>query len=296
MYAREPKEIQRLLRYGTPSDRLISLAEAKQAYVRIDGKKKQIHFPVSLNKAAGQKLIYSIAKKIHNFHNDLPVHSYLLLQDVKTNVKHRRRDTQMNIHMVAEAVLHRMASEFKPEVLFAFDSINVWISAVYGKELGYLTIRKALEILQAEGYFDIIEWGQRGARSRCTKIKAIFPGRKDLSPSAASDDWLLFNDHAMSSVYRRESTTRQDVLEAKIHHFADEMAEQILHEVSLWDQGYRLFKAADDRMSVANEASKDDAVTFEEVINDNYFDRLLGGLVPSLQENGTNYRQGDRGT
>ncbi len=190
--------------------------------------------------------------------------------------------------MVAEAVLHRVACEFKHEVLFAFDSINTWVKSVYDKELGYLTIRKALEILIEAGFIKVNEWGKRGNRSKCTKIE-ILPLKRNyiLTYTSNIDDWLLFNDHAMNAVYRRESTTRQDVLESRFHHFADQIAAEMMEE-SLYARGARLFPAKDAIMSVADEGFID---AMEKELSNVEIDRHLGTLVQSLQEDLTDSRQ-----
>jgi hypothetical protein len=188
--------------------------------------------------------------------------------------------------MVAEAVLHRAASEFKHEVLFAFDSINVWINAKYGKELGYLTLSKALEVLVEQGFFKVNEWGKRGNRSKCTKIEFL-PQEHILTYTSTLDDWLLYSDHAMNAVYRRESTTRLDVLEANFHHFMDMLEEDEAAEAKATARlksGTGLFTKSDDRMAVV-EVAVIAAQTGEEETHETInIDRLLGRLVPTLQE------------
>ncbi len=274
------EDVNHFLKYGTPSNSLIS-------YVL------ETKFSKSLNTAAGQKRLYGMLKIIKQFIKELPIRSYLLHQDVKVNFQHRRADTRNNAIQVAESILHRISSEYKPEVLFAFDSINVWIKSVYKKELGYHTIHKTLELLEEQHFFNIVEWGKRGARGRCTKIKAIFPEEKNLSFTSDIDDWLLSRDHAMMAVYARESTTRQDVLEARIHCYAEGWLEDQEKEMSLWDQGFRLFKTQDaiissdaEKVSVEND--------LEELINDVDINRFLGRLVPTLQENGSSDRKSIR--
>ncbi len=270
------EDVTHFLKYGTPPDSLISYVLGTK-------------FSKSLNTASGQKRLYEMLKVIRQFIKELPIRAYLLYQDIKVNFQHRRADTRNNAICIAESILHRVSSEYKPEVLFAFDSINVWIKSVYGKELGYHTIHKVLELLEEQHFFKIVEWGKRGMRSRCTKIKVIFSDVKDLSFNSAVDDWLLSRDHAMMAVYARESATRQDVLEARIHHYAENWLEDQENEKSLWDQGFRLFKYQDaiissdaENVSVVND--------LEEIVNEVHTYRFLGSLVPTLQENDASSR------
>lgn len=288
MITHQPEEMARVRRFGTPSDELIKLAEAPVGMTLSDGKYKMITFPKSLNTRAGQKQLHETLIKVDLYLKTIPTQAYDLLAEIKATVRVRRADTLSNIFMVAEAVLHRVACEFKHEVLFAFDSINTWVKSVYGKELGYLTIRKALEILVEAGFIKVNEWGKRGNRSKCTKIEMIPLSRNYiLTYTSKVDDWLLFNDHAMTAVYRRESTTRQDVLESRFHHFADQMLQD-----SFYAQGARLFPAKDGIMSVADEDFID--AVEKELINVE-IDRYLGTLVQPLQENLTDSGQVVRG-
>jgi hypothetical protein len=287
MFTHEPAEIQRVLKYGTPSDRLIKLAENPIA-VTTTGKLRLLHFPESLNKSSGQKLLFNAAQRISTYIKTTPIQAYDVLQDVLQNVTHRRSDTQRNIHMVAEAVCHRSASEFKHEILFAFDSIITWIKAVHGKELGYLTVRRCLEALEASGHIKVKEWGVRGNRSKATKIEILpLPQEYILTYTSKVDDWLLFLDHAMTKVYQRESITRQNVLEERIHHFADELAA----ESPAWQPLAGLFGDSDDKIDVEALVPSSE-IEEKEIWNDIYIDRLLGRLVPTLQENGSPDRQG----
>lgn len=281
MITHHPDEMARVRKYGTPSDELIKLAETPVGMTLSDGKYKMITFPESLNKRAGQKILFETLTKLDLYLKTIPMQAYDLLSEIKTTIRVRRADTQRNILMVAEAVLHRVACEFKHEVLFAFDSINVWVKSVYGKELGYLTIRKALELLVEAGFIKVNEWGKRGNRSKCTKIE-VLPLKREhiLTYTSNIDDWLLFNDHAMNAVYRRESTTRQDVLESRFHHFADQVAAEMMED-SLYAQGARLFPAKDAIMSVADEEFID---ATEKELSDVEIDRYLGTLVQSVQE------------
>lgn len=282
MFTHQPEEMKRVLKYKTPSDELIKLSEQPVGMTTSDGKFKMITFPESLNTRAGQNALYETIVKVDVYLKTIPTQAYDLLQTVKSDLRVRRADTLSNIHMVAEAVMHRAASEFKHEVLFAFDSINTWVKSVYSKELGYLTIRKALETLQDAGYLKVREWGKRGNRTKCTKIEIIpIPRNYILTYTSNVDDWLLYNDHAMQAVYRRESTTRQDVLESRFHHFADQMAAEMMAE-SRWAQGARLFPSADDRMAVAEVTPI--GVEIEEGLYETHIDRYLGRMVPAMQE------------
>ena len=294
MVTHAPEEMARVRKYGTPSDELIKLAEQPVGMTLSDGKFKLICFPESLNKRAGQKLLFETLTQVDSYLKTIPVQAYDLLQEIKTTLRVRRADTLSNILMVAEAILHRAACEFKHEVLFAFDSINVWVKSVYGKELGYLTIRKALEVLVEKGFIKVNEWGKRGNRSKCTKIE-FRPLKRDtiLTYTSKVDDWLLHHDFAMAAVYRRESTTRQDVLESRFHHFADQVAAEMMDE-SRWAQGARLFPPVDDRMIVVTPVG---VQSNEKVLynDETYINRLLGGLVPAMQANGTDDRKASSG-
>lgn len=277
MITHEPHELSRIRKYGTPSENFVRIAESP---VRING--RLISFPVSLNSRRGQKLLYDILQSVDLFLKDIPCKSYDLFNFAKETLTHRRKDTLANLLMVLEAICHRAASEFKLEILFAFDSINTWIKAKYDKELGYQTLHKALELLIEAKFIKVNEWGKRGNRSRATKIE-VLPRQRGLILTYTSnlDDWLLYSDHAMSAVYRRESTTRQDVVEAAIHHFAENFVNH--DEAALYVEGKindgtvaRLFGSTDARMV--------ESVTEDGVWTDDYLDRLLGGLVPTLQE------------
>ena len=296
MFTHQPKEVKRVLKYKTPSDEFIKLSEQPVLMTTSEGKTKLVTFPESLNTRKGQKALYDTIVKVDLYLKTIPTQAYGLLEHIKATLRVRRADTLRNIIMVAEAVLHRAACEFKHEVLFAFDSINVWVKSVYNKELGYLTIRKALEVLQESGFIKIREWGKRGNRSKCTKIEFLPDTRRHiLTYTSKVDDWLLYNDHAMTAVYRRETTTRQDVLESRFHHYADQLAAEMMEE-SRWAQGARLFPATDDRMAVAEVTPIGVTQFNDEVITDEtYIDRLLGGLVPTLQANGSSNRQASAG-
>jgi len=173
MVTHQPEEMARVRKYGTPSDELIKIAEQPVAMTTSDGKFKLVTFPFSLNTGKGQKLLNETLSQVDLYLKTIPIQAFDLFNEIKTTLRVRRADTKSNVLMVAEALLHRAASEFKHEVLFAFDSINTWISAVYKKELGYLTIRKVLEILVEQGFIKVNEWGKRGNRSKCTKIEFL---------------------------------------------------------------------------------------------------------------------------
>lgn len=290
MFTHEPDEMKSVLKLGTPSDRLILLAETPRL-ITVQGKLRKITFPESLNKAAGQKILYRIARQVAQFLQTIPLQAYSLLQHIKKNLKVRRADTLSNYLLVAEAVCHRAASEIKPEILFAFDSINTWMQAVHGKELGYHTIRKALEALQEAGFIKVSEWGVRGVRAKATRIE-VLPAKEYILTYTSNnvDEWLLSVDHGMMKVYRRESVVRQDVLEAQIHHYADRMAAELAEsQDSAYARGVRLFSSSDDMILTEAQVVP---IEKEEIWDDAYIDRLLGRLVPTLQENGTNNREG----
>ncbi len=284
MITHQPEEMARVRKYGTPSDKLIKIAEQPVAMTTSNGKFKLVYFPESLNKRAGQDLLFKTLAQVDSYIQTIPVQAFQLLSEIKTTLRVRRADTKSNVLAVAEAILHRAASEFKHEVLFAFDSINTWINAVYKKELGYLTIRKSLEILVEQGFIKVNEWGKRGNRSKCTKIEFLPLRDTILTYTSNLDDWLLFNDHAMMAVYRRESTTRQDVLESRFQHYADQVAAEMMEE-SRWAQGARLFPATDGKMAVV--APTGVAGNEKDMLNEAYIDRLLGGLVRTVQAYGS---------
>jgi hypothetical protein len=277
MSTHESAEISRLIKFGTPSDKLIQLANQTTP---IAG--KSIVFPLSLSKRSGQQLLFDVAVRFNLHLKTIPAKAYELLQHVKATVRHRRSDTQRNLHMVAEAILHRAACEFKTEVIFAFDSINVWVKSVYGKELGYQTLHKALEILEEAGIIRVNEWGKRGVRARATKIEILSITRKPiLTYTSDIDDWLLYNDHAMTAVYRRESVARQDVLEAAIHHYAEQLVvleDEFIKASEHWRKP-GLFGFNSAKME-----SVEVVGTEKDQVSDDYFNRLLGGLVCSVQE------------
>lgn len=287
MVTHESDEIKRVLKYGTPSDRLIELAAMPIEMKLANGTTKKVFFPESLNKRAGQNLLFQTAKRVTHYIRTVPLQAYSLYEDIKLNLKHRRQDTLSNYLMVAEAVCHRSASEYKHEVLFAFDSILAWIKAAYNKDLGYLTIRKALESLELAGFVKVHEWGVRGDRKKCTKIQ-ITPDPREtiLTYTSKVDDWLMSVDHAMFAVYTRENVARLDVLEERIHHYADQMA---LKDESRHAQGYRLFPVSDDTLTETEVLEEDGVWT------DEYIDRLLGRLVPAVQENDSCSREGSKG-
>ncbi len=288
MFTHEPDEMKRVLKLGTPSDRLILLAQTPRL-ITVQGKLRKITFPESLNKASGQKSLYKIAKHVAQYLQTIPLQAYSLLQHIKTNLKVRRADTLSNYLIVAEAVCHRAASEIKPEILFAFDSINTWIQAVYKKELGYHTIRKALQALQDAGFIKVNEWGIRGVRTKATRIELLVPKDIILTYTSNLDDWYLSTDHGMMKVYQRESTTRQDVLEAQIHHYADRLAAEVAESKnSHYARGIRLFSSSDDMILTDAQVVP---LEEQEIWDDAYIDRLLGRLVPTVQENGTCNRE-----
>jgi len=284
MMTHEVAEMNNLLKYGTPSDRLIKIAAKSISMTTSEGRTRKIFFPESLSTGKGQKLLYKIAARVKEYIQTVPVQAHSLYEEIKATFSHRRKDTLSNYLMVAEAVCHRAASEFKHEVLFAFDSIIEWVKSVYGKDLGYLTVRKALEALEAAGFFKVREWGVRGNRSKCTKIEILTSSRNYiLTYTSKVDDWLLYLDHAMMKVYSRESTTRQDVLEQNIHTYA----EHVSKETSLYSQGYRLFPSTDAKLVESTESA---VVEIEEVLwDDVYIDRLLGGMVQPMQAHVTNF-------
>jgi hypothetical protein len=279
MLTHQPEEMKRVLRYGTPSENLITISEQPVLMTTVDGKTKLITFPESLNTRKGQRLLFEAAQRVTEYIRTVPVQAHTLYEEIKTTLRHRRKDTLSNYLMVAEAVCHRAASEFKHEVLFAFDSIIEWVKSVYQKDLGYLTVRRALEALQDAGFFKVREWGMRGNRSKCTKIE-IMTSRRNyiLTYTSKVDDWMMYLDHAMMKVYARESTTRQDVLEQRIHHFAD----QVIQDDSRYAEGYRLFASTDAKL--VEEVTEVAVEINEGLWDDVYIDRLLGRLVPTVQK------------
>jgi hypothetical protein len=280
MWSHHPDEMKKFLSRGTPSNELIKLSETPVGMTLSNGKFKVFIFPQSLNSRAGQNSLYNALVAVKKYVYTIPTQAFGLLTHVKATLRSRRADAKANTVMVAEAILHRAASEYKHEVLFAFDSINVWINAVYQKELGYLTIRKSLEVLIEQGFIKVNEWGKRGNRSKCTKIEFL-PQEHILTSTSDLDEWLLYRDHAMNAVYRRESVTRLDVLEENFHHFIDMMEEDEAAEIRATTRlkaGTRLFPAADDRMAVEQVSSE------KEVKHEVNTNRFLGRVVPAMQE------------
>lgn len=276
MFTHEGSEIDHMRKYGTPSEKLIKLAE-----MPINFKGRCHTFPVSLNTSKGQKFLYSIIKSLDAHFKAIPIKVHNLFLYAKENVTHRRSDTQTNLLLVAEAILHRAASEFKLQVLFAFDSINVWIKAVAQKQLGYHTLRKAIEILEEFGILKVLEWGVRGNRGKATKIELLPVMRRSiLTYTSDLDDWLLSNDHAMMAVYRRESVTRQDVLESRFQHYMEAVA---LRDE---EEALAIARMEDGTMERAfsKRANMDVSVDVIEESEDDLFSRLLGELVPTVQE------------
>lgn len=288
MVTHAPEEMARVRKYGTPSDELIRLAEKPTAMILKSGEVRSIFFPISLNTNRGQKLLFEILKHVDLHIKALPIKAYELFQHVKKTVSHRRKDTVANLHMVAEAIIHRAACEYKTEVIFAFDSINTWIEAKYSKVLGYLTLRKALELLEQAGILRVVEWGTKNVRHRATKIEIIPVARKtELTYSAEIDDWLLFSDHAMVAVYKRESVARQDVLEVAIHsHIESISASEMTAKIDRVLLQGAFFKRADSTVTIE--------VRREEV-SDDYFARLLGELVQPLHKNDPTGREASYG-
>jgi hypothetical protein len=168
------------------------------------------------------------------------------------------------------------------------------MKAVHGKELGYHTIRKALEALQEAGFIKVNEWGVRGVRAKATRVE-ILPAKDYILTYTSNqvDDWFMTLDHGLTKVYQRESTTRQDVLEAQIHHYADRMAAELAEsQNSAYARGVRLFPVADDMILSEAQIVPIEA---EGIWDDAYIDRLLGRLVPTVQENGSSNRKGYSG-
>ncbi len=288
MMTHRPEEIHRLLKYGTPSDELIKLSQRRVFMHVAKNEIRGITFPVSLSKSAGQKLLYKAAQDIQAFKKAIPVGMYYTFLEAKAIIKCRRADATANVLMVAEAVFSRGAAEFKPEILFSFDSINAWIKTKYGKTLGYQTIRKALELLEEKSFISVREWGQKNVRHKATKIYVNLDSSWRKMEFCDADEWITSNYAAMNAVYLRESSARQDVCAAQIHKYAEELIEQENSSDPVWEPAGRLFPAADDKI-----LTKAQVVPVEEegLWDDAYIDRLLGRLVPAVQENGSSYRE-----
>lgn len=277
--------MKKLLKYGTPSDELIRLADKKFEYT-VRGKKKFRSFPESLHKSSGQKLLFKAATAVDSFKKEIPVLAYVTYREIAAQVQLRRADATANLHMVAEAIFYRAAVEFKPEILFSFDSINAWIQSKYGKVLGYHTIRKAIELLQSKFYLQVVEWGVKGNRRRCTKMSLNFTKATCASFLLDSDQWIFEGFAAFKSVESREITARQDVLEIHIQRYLAKLEDG--NATPVWSDVPRLFPKADDRIAVVSAASDDVVVMEEDTLTDeDYFNRLLGGMVPTLQANGS---------
>jgi hypothetical protein len=289
MFTHEPEEMKRVLRYGTPSDKLIELSNRRICVnIASSDAEKYLTFPVSLSTSRGQKALHEIVTRFYLHVKCIPIKMYNLFQHVKASVRHRRSDTQKNVLLVAEALMHRAATEHKMEVIFAFDSLNSWIKAVYGKELGYHTLRKALEFLQEQDILQVKEWGVRGNRHKATKILLRSSEKSVLEYSAEIDSWLMSGDLGMMAVYARESVTRQNVLEKAIHHFADMIISE--NQFTSWADMYVDITDLDSVFSVSDDRLVEVEITTVKETND-YFNRLLGEVVPAVQKAHTPARQ-----
>lgn len=280
MWQRHPEEMKKLLKYGTPSDELIKLADKKFEYT-VRGKKKFRSFPDSLYKSSGQKLLFSTVLAFESFKKDIPVLAYVTYKEIAAQIRLRRADATANLHMVAEAIFYRAAVEFKSQVLFSFDSINAWISEKYNKTLGYQTIRKAIEFLESKFYLEVVEWGVRGNRRHCTKLSLSFTKETCASFLMDSDEWIFQGYAAFKAVQAREISARQDVLEVHIQRYLARIEKE--ESAPVWESVPRLFPKADDRISVVTPTGV--TSTEKDILNETYINRFLGGLVPSLQEN-----------
>lgn len=288
MITHQPEEMQNLLKYGTPSDKLIQLSNRRVEITVDKGDSRWMTFPISLNKSAGQKLLFKATKDLLAFKKLIPLGAFVALQDIQDTVKLRRKDAQENLLLVAEAILHRCATEFKAEVLFSFDSINAWIEAKVGKTLGYVTIRKAIELLEEKFFIKVREWGQKGNRRKATKIYVNFDSAmwKAGEYLADCDEWVTSAAHCMNAVYSRESTTRQDVLEVHIHRYSQKILDEAVSVIAggtYWPAMPGLFRAVGASMNLAETSSA--PMTLEDLLNEIQADRYLGDLVPSVHPN-----------
>lgn len=266
MTTQHPEEMKKLLKYGTPSDELIKLSN-QRIELSVKGKKARfITFPESLNKAAGQRLLFNAVKRFAAYKITIPELAFNTFSNIVEQVHLRRADATTNVHMVAEALCFRAAVEFKAEILFSFDSINAWISEKYGKTLGYQTIRKALELLEEKLHITVREWGVRGNRRRCTKIHINFDYAMSVNLLPATDNWIFDGYAAYKAVESRESFARQDVLEVHIQRYLAKVADE--NAAAVWEPVPSLF----------NVAGK------ESLYEEFDVDRFLGELVSTVQE------------
>lgn len=266
MTTHHPDEMVRVRKHGTPSEGVEKLRRG---------------FPLSLKSRRGQQLLFDVLKRYDLHCKSIPQKSFELLQHVKTTVKHRRADTQANLHLVAEALLHRSAFDYKQEIIFAFDSINTWLDAVYKKTLAYHTLRRCLEMLDEQGIITVVEWGKRGYRQAATRIRMNYVTHFGRKRPAGLDDWLMMSDHGMYAVHGRESTTRQDVLEATINWFSDKMAEEARQAAPRGP--YNKSETQQRWFGGPAKPVKPVKVQVLEEINDDV-DVFLGKLVPALQK------------
>jgi hypothetical protein len=288
MWQRHPDEMKKLLKHGTPSDELIILADKKFEYT-VRGKTKFWSFPESLHKSAGQKLLFNAVKNVRLFTESIPLLAFATYSELVSTLKLRRADTTENTLLVAEAIMHRVAVEFKAEVLFSFDSINAWIKAKSGKTLNFLTIRKAIELLESKFYLTVREWGVKGNRRKATKIAVHLDSKLATSEIVMpADEWIISHVHCMNNVYSRESDTRQAVLEVHIHRYAAGLP---IHEDGpAWAPLRRLFGDEDATMVLAETSSA--PMTFEEMYDEVHSNRFLGELVQPLREDDSVSREG----
>lgn len=290
MMQRHPEEFKKLLKYGTPSDEMIRLTY-RRIFLHVDKDDvRRVRFPLSLHKSAGQKLLFKVTQDLYAYKLALPEALYHAFEEAKVLVKCRRADATANVLIVAEAVFSRAASEFKQEVLFSFDSINAWIKCKYGKILGYQTIRKALELLESKFIITVREWGQKGIRNKATKIYIHLDSSWRNCNLGKADEWILNNSSAMKAVYAREDFTRYSVKEAETQaHLAREQAkEPVIGPV--WSTLVDLFGPKHDTI-VEKPADAVPTTIVEEAWKNDDFNRFLGGLVSSMQEDGSNPRQ-----
>ncbi|GAA3194048.1 hypothetical protein ACFO1B_03785 [Dactylosporangium siamense] len=224
-------EFARILRYGTPSDELVALAEfpvlLRSAH---ESEMEWVEFPLSLSRRSGQALLFETAKQVDSYMKSIPMFSWTTVSSCR-EISSTRRTWEMrrSAELVAEAILYRAAVEFVNTVLCAYSTIQTWISKAHGVELSLLGIGNALRWWsEVEGSpFSVLEWGQRGGFGQPTRIRIRFGTEVGATPSPTpeapartsprrptgttrsfrasqeqADEWVLSYAHAMNAVYR----------------------------------------------------------------------------------------------
>lgn len=231
LYFHERQEIERLLRYGTPSDRLVELE-----------RRTNFLFPLSIRK--NQNELFDAAGKVKAYFQSVPVMAWRTAGRLHALASVRRTaDARRLAVLVGEAVLHRSACEFADTVLCTQENIGLWISKAYGVTVPKMSVGRILAFWNdlERSPFSVSEWGSRAGTptkidigyysrevdlyfassedppepSSLTSLR-ICMGSNSSSTAAekaeqqAADDWVLEYAHAMNAVYAHQEERRQD--------------------------------------------------------------------------------------